>query len=73
MRGKLIPTKDGPALQLFPRNDAEKAWLRNAFDNVRPGTLTSNEGVIESLVLWTDYKLPVQNNPVEEQKGVKNE
>jgi hypothetical protein len=70
MKGKVKQKEGKLALFLTPENKQEKKWLLNAFYCISPGVLASNEGKIESLVLWTDntYELPQSNSGKEMEK-----
>lgn len=52
----MISKEDKLVLHLTPENKLEKKWLLNAFYCISPGVLSSNEGNIEALALWTDNK-----------------
>ena len=60
MKGKVNKINNKLQLILKPENNQEKKWLFNAFYCISPGVLSSDEGVIQELVLWTDNtrKLP---------------
>ena len=70
MKGTVKAIDDKLQLVLVPENRQEKTWLVNAFYCISPGVLLSNEGNVESLVLWTDnnYKLPRKRASVAKDK-----
>jgi hypothetical protein len=65
----------GFRLELTPESEQDKKWLLNAFYCIKVGVLSSKEGDIQSLCLWTDnnHKLRKRKCISQEQKSTKKE